>query len=141
MNFYIVKQLPVLPPDTYLERPGPSLVTYAELIVPRVLELTYTARDLMGFARDLGYYGTPFVWDTERRHVLQWELDATFAHMYCLDRTDLEWILDPSPPGVSFPALKRKEMAEYDDYRTKRFVLTAFDQLSQGKPPNLGSDS
>ena len=44
---------------------------YAELVVPRVLELTYTAHDLQGFAQDLGYDGPPFPWDEERRHLPQ----------------------------------------------------------------------
>ena len=69
MNFFIVKQLPVLPPEAFLDE-GPSGVTYAELVIPRVLELTYTAWDLEPFARDLNYDGDPFPWDEERRHRL-----------------------------------------------------------------------
>ena len=46
LNFFYVKQLPVLPPTTY---------TPADLvfIVPRVLELVYTAWDLKPFADDV----------------------------------------------------------------------------------------
>ncbi len=140
MSFFIVKQLPVFPPEVYLERVHPwSEALWAELIVPRVLELTYTAYDLEGFARDLGYNGPPFVWDDDRRHRLQSELDAIFAHMYRLDRTDLEWILDAPPPGSTFPALKRNEQAKYGEYRTKRYVLEAFDQLLHGETPDLGA--
>ena len=62
MNFFIVKQLPVLPPDAYLEESRPGS-TWTELVVPRVLELTYTAWDLQSFAEDLGYDGDPFPWD------------------------------------------------------------------------------
>ena len=51
-----------------------------KLIVPRVLELTYTAWDLEGFARDCGYDGPPFRWDEERRFMLRCELDAAFFH-------------------------------------------------------------
>jgi hypothetical protein len=46
MNFFIVKQLPVLPPDCYT----PTLLNF---IVPRVVELTYTAWDLAPFAQDV----------------------------------------------------------------------------------------
>lgn len=137
MNFFIVKQLPVLSPEAYLEKPHPSLPTYAELIVPRVLELTYTADDLRGFAIDLGYEGPPFPWDEDRRHHVKCELDAIYAYMYHLDRSDLEWILDPSPPGLSFPALKRNERTVYDEYRTERYVLKAFDQLQRDELPDL----
>ena len=137
MNFFIVKQLPVLPPEAYLERPYLRSITYTELVVPRVLELTYTAHDLEGFARDLGYEGPPFRWDDQRRHLLQCELDAIYAHMYRLDRSDLEWILDAPPPSSSFPALKDKEIKQHGEYRTKRYVFQAFDQLSGGEPPSL----
>ena len=135
MNFFIVKQLPVFPPEAYLERPHPHMATYAEMIVPRVLELVYTVtKDLEGFAKDLGYAGPPFPWDENRRHLVQNELDAIFAHMYRLDISDLEWILDPADPSVSFSALRDSEMANFGEYRTKRLVLQAFDQLTQGNP-------
>ena len=139
MNFFIVKQLPVFSPDAYLNRPHPQMETYAELIVPRVLELIYTSHDVEGFARDLGYEGQPFPWDSPRRHRLQSELDAIFARMYHLRRKDLEWILDPPDPIESFAKLKKGEMAEYGEYRTRRLVLQAFDLLKQGDPATIGS--
>ena len=140
MNFFIVKQLPVLPPATYLEEACQGL-RYVEMVVPRVLELTYTAYDLQGFAQDLGYNGPPFLWDAGRRHRLKCELDAIFAHMYQLDRSDLEWILDAPAPSSSFPGLKRSEMQEFGEYRTQRYVLQAYDQLARGELPNLDGNS
>ena len=80
MSFFIVKQLPVLPPEAYLEEARPGL-RHVELVVPRVLELTYTADDLKGFANDIGYEGLPFPWDEVRRHYLKCELDAIFAEL------------------------------------------------------------
>ena len=77
LSFFIVKQLPVLPPEVFLEKPY-----FIEFIVPRVLELTYTAHDLDSFARDLGWDGPPFRWDEERRFLLRCELDAAFFHLY-----------------------------------------------------------
>ena len=136
MNFYIVKQLPVLPPDVYLETASSGLA-YAEMIVPRVLELTYTSYDLEPFANDLGYTGRPFPWDERRRHRLRCELDAIFAHMYRLDRADLEWILDAQEPSASFPGLKRAEEHEFGEYRTQRYVLEAYDKMARGEIPNL----
>jgi len=136
LNFFIIKQLPVLPPEAYLEKIRPGQ-TYAELVVPRVLELTYTANELEGFARDLGYRGPPFAWDDHRRHCLKCELDAIFSHMYRLDRSDVTWILDAPSPSSSFPSLKRNEMKEFGEYRTGRYVLLAYDQLERGEIPNL----
>src|SRR5436190_4906632 len=51
-------------------------------LVPRVLELTYTAWDLEPFARECGRPGPPFRWDDGRRSVLRCELDAAFFHLY-----------------------------------------------------------
>ena len=140
MNFFIVKQLPVLPPETHLEKACQGM-RYVELVVPRILELTYTAHDLEGFAQDLGYDGPPFTWDDERRHRLKCELDAIYAHMYQLERADLEWILDAAEPSQSFPGLKRNEMRAFGEYRTQRYVLQAYDQLARGEFPNLEGQS
>ena len=136
MSLFIIKQLPVLPPEAYLEEAMPG-ACYVELVVPRVLELTYTSHELEGFARDLGYDGPPFVWNEERRHRLRCELDAIYAHMYHLERSDLEWILDAPEPSASFPKLKRNEIAEFGEYRTQRYALAAYDQLARGELPDL----
>src|SRR5690554_1512097 len=129
MNFFIIKQLPVLPLDAYDEE-------VLDTIVPRVLELTYTSHDLEPFARDLGYEGPPFGWDPERRHQLRCELDAYYARLYGLTRDELRYILDPAEvmgpdyPSETFRGLKRKEIAEFGEYRTQRRVLEAFDALA-----------
>ncbi len=136
MNFYLVKQFPVLPPEPYLEELIPDL-TYVEAIVPRSLELTYTSWEMEPFARDLGYDGPPFRWDEDRRHRLKCELDAIYTHMYRLDRSDLEHILDAPPPSASFPTLKRNELKQFGEYRTQRYVLEAYDQIVIGDPPTL----
>ena len=140
MSFFIVKQLPILPPEAYLEDVRPGL-KYAELVVPRILELTYTANDLEGFARDLGYNGPPFLWNENRRHCLKCELDALFTHMYGLNRSELEWILDAPYPSLSFPTLKNDEMKKFGEYRTQRYVLQAYDQLKQRGDLNLEDKS
>jgi len=140
MSFFIIKQLPVLPPEAYLED-GPQGLKWAELVVPRALELTYTAHDMEPFARDLGYDGPPFVWDEGRRHRLKCELDAVYAHMYQLERAALEWILDAEEPSQSFPGLKRSELREFGEYRTQRYVLQAYDQLARGELPSLAGES
>jgi len=136
MSFFILKQLPILPPSAYLKE-AVCGVPWVTLIIPRVLELTYTSEEMIGFAKDLGFEGKPFPWDDDRRHCIQSELDAIFAHMYGLDRTDLEWILDSSPPSSSFPTLKKNELEKHGEYRTQRYVLEAFDMLCQGENPSL----
>ncbi len=140
LSYFIIKQLPVLSPEAFLKE-SKCGHKYVELIVPRVLELTYTAKDLETFANDLGYHGPPFKWDDHRRHRLRSELDAIFAHMYHLERVDLEWILDASPPSVSFSALKKNELKKFGEYRTRRYVLDAYDRLSRSEMPDLEAES
>ena len=129
LNFFIIKQFPLLPPEHYNEQ---SL----DFIAERTLELVYTSHEMRDFARDLGHEGPPFPWDPDRRHQLRCELDACYAHIYGLTRDELRYILDPADvmgpdyPSVTFPGLKRKEIAEFGEYRTQRRVLEAFEQLA-----------
>lgn len=140
MSFFIVKQLPVLPPEAYLKN-STCGHPWVQLIVPRVLELTYTSEEMEGFANDLGFAGPPFPWLKERRHCLRCELDAIFAHMYGLERSDLDWILDAPASSSSFPSLKQHEVKSFGEYRTRRLVLQAFDSLERGEVPNLRTDA
>ena len=150
-SFYYFKQLPILPPDRYTE---------ADLafIVPRVLELTYTARDLQLWAEELvsvwktetGDWKpgtpeairrsplTPFPYDPDRRAILRAELDAYYARLYGLTEEELRYILDPADvmgedyPSETFRVLKEKEIREYGEYRTRRLVLEAWGRVNLG---------
>jgi len=128
LNFFIIKQLPVLPPSAYTP-------TDLDFIVPRVLELTYTAEDLRPWAEDLGYTGDPFPWNPDRRRQLRAELDAWYARLYGLTRDELRYILDPADvegedyPSETFRVLKDKEIREFGEYLTRRLVLEAWDRL------------
>ena len=90
------------------------------------------------WAEDLGHSGAPFTFDPDRRAQLRSELVAFFASKYGLRRDELRYILDPadihgeSYPSETFRGLKRKEIERYGEYRTRRLVLTAFDQLTGG---------
>ena len=155
LNFFYVKQFPVLPPEAYaglrpwgvspssprpsspargeegVEPAGPTPDTQrptpalVEWIAARVLELTYTAWDLQPFARDLGYEGPPFVWDEARRFLLCCELDAAFFHLYGIARDDVDYILE------TFPIVKRKDLAAHGRYRTKETILQFYDALAR----------
>lgn len=133
MNYFIFKQLPVLPPEHY----QPADFNF---IVPRVLELTYTSHDLLYWAQDLGYTGEPFVFNPERRAILRAELDAYYAKLYGLTRDELRYILDPAEvmgddyPSETFRVLKNNEMHEFGEYRTQRLVLEAWDALEKQQP-------
>lgn len=127
MNFHYVKQFPVLPPEAYRAEDE-------EYISRRVLELVYTSESMRPWAEDMGYKGDPFPWDEDRRAQLRAELDVRIARLYGLTRGELEYILDPSSlygddsPTQTFPGLRKKEEQRYGEYRTKRLILSAWDQ-------------
>ena len=129
LKYYTIKQFPILSPDRYTEAD-------VAFIVPRVLELTYTAHDLKPWAEDLGYDGPPFAFNPERRAVLRAELDACYARLYGLTRDELRYILDPADvmgadyPSETFRVLKNNEMREFGEYRTGRLVLREFDRMA-----------
>jgi hypothetical protein len=56
----------------------------------RVVELVYTTQVMQPFARDHGYEGPPYPWDSDRRALLRAELDAAFFHLYGLERGDVD---------------------------------------------------
>jgi hypothetical protein len=138
LNYFITKQLPVLPPSTYTH----SLTNF---IAPRVIELTYTAWDLEPFARDMlnevgkeqwnvwfpqnpvGEDGRPkpFIWDGERRFNLRCDLDALFFHLYEISREDVDYIME------TFPIVKRKDISAHGTYRTKNVILQKYDELAK----------
>jgi hypothetical protein len=123
-----VYQLPILPPDFYIE-------SRLAFITPKVLELTYTSHSLAPFARELGHDGPPFAWDEDRRALLRADLDAFYARAYGLTRDELRYILDPADvkgpdyPSETFRVLKEKEIRQHGEYRTRRLVLAAWDRM------------
>ena len=132
MSFFLVNQLPALPPSRYS---APDI----EFMGSRVLELVYTAWDLKSFAKDMGYDGEIFKWDEDRRGYIRAELDAYYAMLYGLTRDELRYILDPKDvygpdfPGETFRVLKEKEEKRFGEYRTRRLVLAAFDELCRSE--------
>ncbi|GEM90046.1 Eco57I restriction-modification methylase domain-containing protein [Oceanithermus desulfurans] len=211
LTFNYLQQFPILPPTAYTPED-------LRFLVPRVLELVYTAWDLAPFAQDLweeladpsavppdlaedirreisrrfaehhgvgleeagrdprfappGWFAgrapfPPFGWNEDRRALVRAELDAYYARLYGLNRKQLRYILDPKDltereletlvqndweevqdpldpaaykartqqsdfPSETFSALKRKELREYGEYRTRRLVLEAWERLFGG---------
>ena len=137
-----VKQFPVLTPDQI-----PSTMQWQ--IVKRVAELCYFNHDMDGWAEELWEEMSeeqraelpqlgaqqPWVYNPERRAILQAELDAIFAHLYGLDTEDLRYILDPEDIcgkgciNETFRVLKDNELRQYGEYRTKRLVLEAWNKF------------
>jgi hypothetical protein len=133
LTYAYLKQLPVLLPSVFeAESPWARGTTLCDWILPRILELTYVAWDLESFARDVGYDGTPFRWDEERRFHLRCELDAAFFHLYGLSLDDVEYVMD------TFPIVRKNDEKAHGEYRTRRVILEFYDAMAKamrtGKP-------
>jgi len=133
MSAFIVEQLPVFGPTIYeAEAAWQRDMLLRDWLLPRVLELTFTAWDLESFARDIGHVGTPFRWDADRRFQLRCELDAAFFHLYGLSRDDVDYVMD------TFPIVRKNDEKVHGEYRTKRVILETYDALAKavqtGKP-------
>ncbi len=103
LNFFIVEQVPTLPPDAY-SKPAPWEVelTLEAWISERVLKLTCTAEDMLPLADACGFTSGSFQreyggrlnkWDEAERAQLMAELDAAYFHLYGINRDDAEYIL------------------------------------------------
>ncbi len=142
MSMFILKQMPFPSPDQISDKIKWEMAK-------RVIELTYFNHDMDAWAEELWEEMTdeqrnempnvgqkePFIFDPDRRAVLQAELDAIVAHLYGLTTDELRYIIDPEDicgPGCineTFRVLKERELREYGEYRTRRLVLDAFRTL------------
>jgi hypothetical protein len=154
LTYFTMRQLPVLPPASYrMEPPWSRGTALQDWLLPRVLELTYTAWDMESFARDCAWSGPPFQWDPERRFLLRCELDAAFFHLYLPTHANgWSWSEDETPENRSklqanfpiprdaaayildnFPIVKRKEEGKWGEYRTKRVILEIYDAMADAE--------
>lgn len=117
LNYFILKQVPVLPPE--------KLLVERATIIPRVLELTFVTSDLTSFASECEFDGLPFRWRECRRFQIRCELDAEFFHLYEINRDDVDYIME------TFPIVKRKDVTEHGSYRTKERILEIYDEMSE----------
>jgi N-6 DNA Methylase len=146
LNFFVVAQLPVLPPSVYeTSCPWSRSEHNSEWLQSRVLELVFTSWDLEPFARDGGFDGPPFRWNQERRFQLRCELDAAFFHLYL--GSEEEWRREPEsltkyfpkPRDAvayimdTFPIVKRKDDEKFGSYRTKDTILKIYDDLAESE--------
>lgn len=126
LSYFVLKQIPILIPELYFKLCQWDLhYKLIQWIVPRSLELTYTAWDLEAFAKDCGYDGPPFRWDEERRFLLRCELDAAYFHLYGIKRHDVDYIMD------TFRVWREKEQKLYGEYRTSRVTLEIYDEMQR----------
>ena len=134
LNWFIVEQFPIVPPDRYeAVYFGPR--TAGEIVREAVLELTYTAHDMAPYARDMGFVdetgvvNPPFAWDEGRRMNLRAKLDAVFFHLYDItDRDDVAYIFS------TFPIVERKDIEANGIYRSRDLCLAYMNAFAAGDP-------
>jgi hypothetical protein len=116
LTFHYVKQFPILPPSAY----GPEALRF---IVPRVLELTYTAWDLAPLAQD--------VWEEAdeglREAIRAWEAGARLRSDSDASDSDAppEWVDGPYPFRPFLWDEERRALlrAELDAYYARLYGL------------------
>ena len=125
MKYFLVKQLACPTPDTFDDpTPWQPDVTLRQWVLPYVRELSYTSWRLRPYAIETGDDGPPFRWDPQRRALLRADLDAAFLHVYGLTRAEAEHVLD------SFFVLRKYELRDQREFRTRRLVLDAYDRMA-----------
>jgi hypothetical protein len=130
-NWFIVEQLPILPPSAHERRFG--LLTAREIVAREVLRLTYTAHDMADFAREMGHVDEdgdvlpPFRWDDADRRQRRARLDALYFHLYGIGREDADYILS------TFPIVRRHDERDFDGrYVTRDLILAQMNALAAG---------
>jgi hypothetical protein len=139
-SYSYFSQIPSLPP-------GRFSAAALEFLVPRALALIYTSHSMLPLYDDVvsidARYdsraglerGKPFTFDPVVRSVLISEIDAYVAHLWGINRGELQFILDPKAamgvdyPSETFRGLRDAEVRQFGEYRTQRLVLEAWDRI------------
>ncbi|MFF1867272.1 Eco57I restriction-modification methylase domain-containing protein [Kitasatospora herbaricolor] len=135
LNFFQFQQLAILPPNAYVDDQSLGAGLLERWIANRVLELTYTARDVAPFAGYLDDTGDPFKWEENRRIVLRAELDAVMFHLYGVERDDVAYVMD------TFSVVKREDEAAHGTYRTKDLILDIYDRMAEAQRTGVEFES
>ncbi len=125
LNFFIVEQLPVLPPAAYDAKcPWNARQKLDTWISERVLKLTCTAEDMIPLAEAAGFEEKVHPWRVEERAQLMAELDAAYFHLYRIEREDVDYILS------TFQGLQKDAAGALPGFATAELILEQYDRLS-----------
>lgn len=124
LNFFIVNQLPMLPPDAYDQKcPWHQRQKLERWISDRVLKLTCTADDMRPLAEACGLKSPVHKWHPDERARLTAELDAAYFRLYGVSRDDVEYILS------TFAVAGRPDQGELGAATPAKRILAAYDTL------------
>ncbi|MEO3932066.1 DNA methyltransferase [Micrococcaceae bacterium Sec7.4] len=124
ISYFLLKQLPALRPDSYLNIAWGQNSKGESWFLDRLLELCFTDYALGALGEAYGW-DAPGTWDPTRRPELRAELDAAYFSLYGLNREEVEYVME------TFPVVKRKDEVEFGEYRTKRLILETYDAMQE----------
>ena len=118
LTHWIFEQLPLIPKNSYLKKIEYEIIKYS-------FYLSYTTKDLNAFSQVLDEFelSKPNIWNIEKRLVYKSILDAIYFHLYSIEETDVEFIMD------NFPLIKSSDMHKYGTYKTKDMILEKYEEL------------
>ncbi|MCX5647174.1 MAG: hypothetical protein NTZ17_21200 [Phycisphaerae bacterium] len=126
LNFYLVEQFPLLPPDSYVRAcPWQRRRTLQRWISERVLKLTCVSNDMKPLAEAAGFKPLIHKWDPSERAELQAELDAAFFLLYGIRREDVEHILS------TFNGIRKESEGLLTGGTTSERILACYDKFWQ----------
>lgn len=137
LNFFIVEQLPTLPPDAYADKcPWNKRETLEHWISERVLKLSCTAEDMIPLAAACDFKGSRgdgvHIWKEAERVQLRAELDAAYFHLYGIERDDVEYILSTFTNTGLVPEDQRSEESDrWTHGGVGDSILRCYDDLAE----------
>jgi hypothetical protein len=124
LNFFLIEQFPMFPPDFYKGKcPWDKKSTLEKWISDRVLKLTCTSNDMIPLAETAGFKPKVHKWDSADRLDLMAELDAAYFLLYGIERNDVEYILS------TFQGLQKESSDLLDGSTTTASILEFYDNL------------
>ncbi|HLB73406.1 MAG TPA: DNA methyltransferase [Sedimentisphaerales bacterium] len=127
LNFFLIEQFPMFPPDFYRQKClWNKNQTLEKWISDRVLKLTCTSNDMIPLAKAAGLKPPVHNWDPAERLDLMAELDAAFFLLYGIQRNDVEYILstfaglhDESPDLLAGSNTTKRILKFYADLKSR----------------------
>jgi len=136
LDYFVMKQLPTLPPDVYADKcPWSKRETLEHWISERVLKLSCTAEDMIPLADACGFKGSRgdgvHIWKEQERATLRAELDAAYFHLYGVEREDAEYMLSTFTNTGLIPEDERQKQTDlWTGGSIAEMTLDAYDKLS-----------
>jgi hypothetical protein len=124
LNFFLIEQFPMFPPDFYEEKcPWDKKQTLGKWISDRVLKLTCTSNDMIPLAEVAGFKPPVYKWKPDERADLMAQLDAAYFILYGIERKNVEYIL------FTFAGIRKESEGVFTDQSTITRILEHYDRF------------